>query len=322
MGRPSLTGVDLKLNRGVNRFHAFLKAANEFGVDPDSKRLGIENHPQPPGLVVRVKEVRSPPPQLALLIGECVQSYRSALDHLAYQLLIANTKGRIPVKFSKRSEFPIFNSGPKFRGKFNRKGEPLAGSGWARIQGIDSAAAAEIERLQPYHRRKRPRSRILWQLQELSNIDKHRLLHVTQGAQRGSALTVIKAGNVAELRGPGFIPGPFKRGAVVGALKAIPIDPRRGIQLDVNPEILTDISFGQGSPARSVRGRSAIVTLYEIGAYIASDVLPVLTPFLGLSSSFDPGRLIDAHDLSPSEREVFGGSAEELKLNTPVRPSG
>src|SRR3954447_2347916 len=161
MGRPSLEGVDLKLNRAVDRFEALVKAAGKFGTDPNSKRLAIEDHPDPPGIVVRVKEVSSPPPELQLLIGECVQQYRSALDHLAFQLLVANTRGRIPAKLAKRSEFPIFNSGPKFRGKFNRKGKPLAGSGWAKIEVIVADAAKVIQRLQPYHRRQNPRSRVL-----------------------------------------------------------------------------------------------------------------------------------------------------------------
>jgi hypothetical protein len=70
-----------------------------------------------------------------------------------------------------------------------------------------------------------------------------------------------------------------------------------------------------------VRGQSAILTLYEIGAFIASDVLPALTPFLGLTSRFKPGRLIDTHDLSPDEREATGGGAafEMVRMEAPVR---
>jgi hypothetical protein len=137
-------------------------------------------------------------------------------------------------------------------------------------------------------------------------------------------LTVVKARNVTRLEGPGFIPGPFKRDAVVAEFKIVRADPRHGVQVQVDPELLTDIAFSKGSLARSVRGESAIVTLYEIGAFIASDVLPPLTASLGLSSRFAPGRLIDAKELSPSEREVFGGSSEDLRVQGPAppRPSG
>jgi hypothetical protein len=83
--------------------------------------------------------------------------------------------------------------------------------------------------------------------------------------------------------------------------------------MQVEPELLTDIAFGKGSEARSVRGKSVIVTLYEIGSFIASDVLPSLTAVLGLSSEFRPGRLTDAMDLSPDEREALsGGSLQKL----------
>ena len=313
MGRPSLEGVDLKLNRAIDRFETLVNASNEFGEDPDSKLIVVEDHSEPPGIVLRVKEVRRPPPEIALLIGECVQQYRSALDHLAFQLLIANTRGRIPARLVKRSEFPIFNSGPRFRGKLNRKGQPLAGSGLAKIEGIREDAARAIEQLQPYHRWKHPRTRILWQLQELSSIDKHRFPHVAQAIQRGSAMTVIKAHNIARLEGPGFKPGPFKRDAVVAEFKIVPADSRYGVQMNVKPELLTDIAFGKGSQARSVRGKSVTVTLYEIGAFIASDVLPPLTATLGLNSKFRPGRLTDAMDLSPDEREALSsGSVHKL----------
>lgn len=313
MGRPSLEGVDLKLNRAVDRFEALVKASNEFGEDPDSNRIVVEDHPDPPGIVLRVKEVNRPPPKIGLLIGECVQQYRSALDHLAFQLLVANARGHIPAKLAKRSEFPIFNSGPRFRGKVNRKGEPLAGSGLAKIEGIHRDAARAIERLQPYHRRKNPGTLALWQLQELAGIDKHRFPHVAQAVQRGSAMTVIKGRNIAGLKGPGFIRGPFKRDAVVAEFKIVPTDSRHGVEMKVEPELLTDIAFGKGSQARSVRGKSVTVTLYEIGSFIASDVLPPLTAVLGLTSEFRPGRLTDAMDLSPDEREtLLGGSVQKL----------
>jgi hypothetical protein len=320
MGRASLEAVDLKLKRAQDRLGSLTDAANEFLSEPDNHTVAMEDHPHPPGFILRVKEVRSPPPEIGILIGECVQHYRSALDYLAFQLLVANRTGHIPAKLIKRSEFPISNSGPKFRGRFNRKGEPLGGSGWAKLAGVGSEAATVIERLQPYHRRKNPGSRVLWQLQELSNIDKHRLLHVTHGGQRGSAMTVIKHRNVARLDGPGFIPGPFKRGAVIAEYKIIPIDPRYGAHVDMNPELLTHIVFGKGSAARSVRGLSVLPVLSSIGDFIASDVLPPLCAVLGLQSAFKPGRLIDGFELSPSEREAAGGYVgPEITIESDVK---
>ena len=290
-----------------------MKAGRKFVSDENSYGLRMEEHPEVKGIILRVEKAESPPPKLGLLIGECVHQYRSALDHLAFQLLIANTKGRIPARVVKRSEFPIFNSGPKFRGKRNRKGKLSSGSGRAKIEGIDPRAQAVIEWLQPYHRRKNPRALSLWQLQELANIDKHRLLHLSRSALQGSPMMGVKARNVAEVRG-GFIPGPFKRNAIVGEFEVVPIDPRYPFEMHMQPELLTDVAFSKASPARSVRGLSVVLTLYLIGQFIASDVLPPLTEILDLQSSFDPGRLVHTAELSPSERETVGGFSEDLRI--------
>jgi hypothetical protein len=209
-------------------------------------------------------------------------------------------------KVEKRSEFPIFNSGPKFRGSLNRKGELSSGSGRAKIQDIAEPAQAVIEGLQPYHRRKTPGARALWQLQELANIDKHRLLHVTYTSIRGTTFRITEAVNVAELQDFRFRPGALKRNAVVARWRTVPIDPRYGTKVSMDADVLTEVVFGKASPARSVRGLSVQRTLYDIGAFIASDVLPPLTAFLGLTSDFKPGRLIDLEPLSIEERDALG----------------
>jgi len=301
MGRPTLEGVDLKLKRAKENFSTLADEISAFLTDPESYGVVAEEYTRRHWRF-RVTDVRRPPPDWGILIGECVHQYRSALDHLAFQLLIANTRGRVPAKLVKRSEFPIFNSGPRFRGRLNRKGEPSAGSGRAKIQGLSPEAAAIIEALQPYHRRKNPGSRVLWQLQELANVDKHRLLHVTYSAFEGSDFA-FETGNVAQLLWGGFNAGPLKRNAVVAEWKVTPIDPRYGTKVDVKGEFLTDITFGKSSAARAVRGASVVKTLHDIGAFIASDVVPPLAALMGLASEFEPGKIIDVAALSPDERD-------------------
>ena len=313
MGRPTLEGVDLKLKWAKNRFDILSERINEFVVEPGQDRIVLEQHPDLRGML-RVNHVHRPPPEWGILIGDCVHHYRTALDHLLFQLVVANTKGRIPAKVMRRSEFPIFNSGPRFRGKLNRKGEPLAGSGRAKIQHVSPEARAIIERLQPYHRRKNPGSRALWQLQELSNIDKHRLLHVTHTAIRGTTFRVTKAVNIAEIRDFDFRPGPLKRNAVLAEWQAVRFDPRYGSKMNMDVDLSTEVAFGKASPARSVRGLSVQKTLFDIGAFIASYVLPPLTELLGLTSSFKPGRLIDLTSVPVEELEALG----ERRLAGPV----
>lgn len=311
MGKPSLEGVDLKLNRAKEHFYALTEEVSKFQSNPDSYSLVLEGQPNRGG-ICKVADVYAPPAKLGILIGECVHQYRSALDHLLFQLVLANSRGRPSSKVERRSEFPIFNSGPRFRGK--RKAVPSPGSGRAKIQDIAPTAQAVIERLQPYHRRKNPGTRSLRQLQELSNIDKHRLLHVTYSAFRGSTFD-FETRNVSAIDGFYFRAGPLKRNATLAAWQAVPIDPRLGVQVQVKAELLTDITFGKASPARSVRGESVVKTLYEIGAFIASDVLPPLCESLDLSSEFKPGQLIDMEAVPVEEREAMSGSVRIANLS-------
>lgn len=302
MGRATLEGVNLKLNRAKGHFDALVEEISRFQSDPENYSLALEQEAERGVGVCRVANVHSPPAGIGIRIGECLHQYRTALDHLLFQLVIANHKGRVPARVERRAEFPIFNNGPKFRGNSKRKRVPAPGSGRAKIQGIAPEAQAIIERFQPYHRRKYPGTRSLRQLQELSNIDKHRLLHVTYSAFKGSAFE-FEVGNVAAITDFGFRPGPLKRKAPVATWRAHPIDPSLGMKVDVKIELTTDITFGKASPAVSARGESVVKTLFDIGAFIASDVLPPLCDVLGLASEFKPGKLIDVDAIPPDQRD-------------------
>ncbi len=80
-------------------------------------------------------------------------------------------------------------------------------------------------------------------------------------------------------------------------------------------EILTDITFGKASPARSARGQSVVKTLYDVGAFIASDVLPPLCGLLGLSSEFKPGKLIDMETVPVEDRDAMSESVRVANLS-------
>lgn len=120
MGRPSLEGVDLKLNRAQEHLYALSASVAEFLRDPESYSTVAEFDEQRRP-VLRVGDARQPPPEWGVQIGECIYNFHSGLDYLAFQLAVANTRGRLPKKIADSSAFPIFNSGPKFRAR-NRKG--------------------------------------------------------------------------------------------------------------------------------------------------------------------------------------------------------
>ncbi len=112
---------------------------------------------------------KNPPvldPDTELILGDCVHNLRSALDHLAYQLVVLNK--RTP---DRRSNFPIFDHPHRKRRKCWLRRVPLL------VPGISPQANQIIENIQPYQ--KGDIGHRLAELRELDNIDKHRHLLIT-----------------------------------------------------------------------------------------------------------------------------------------------
>src|SRR5262245_31389269 len=97
-------------------------------------------------LLVKASAEEIPANPFSLLIGDVVQNFRNALDHLAFALASAYTKP-LPEEFQRDSQFPIV-------GDMDRKGNTGQGSVVFQsvrksIAGIDPSAQTVIEGLQP-----------------------------------------------------------------------------------------------------------------------------------------------------------------------------
>ncbi|MGN7187382.1 hypothetical protein [Microbacterium enclense] len=122
--------------------------------------------------------VPAPPLVIAVMFGEILHNLRSSLDHVARLLVLAD--GAIPVdKPPHATTFPILLRPPK--------------NELTIFPRVRSEALAAVESLQPYRSGDGERHP-LWRLNQLNNIDKHRLLHVT---------SLSGAGGVA------FVPAPL-----------------------------------------------------------------------------------------------------------------
>jgi len=109
--------------------------------------------------------VTSPlPAEIPLIIGDCVQNLRTALDYLVWELVLAanNTPG-------KKNAFPVCASPESFKKDIGR----------GLLLGAADVAIAEIESIQPYHGGNNPEVAVLWVLNQLTNINKHRRLLIT-----------------------------------------------------------------------------------------------------------------------------------------------
>ena len=249
-----LTGFTRKLNRADKHLQDIKGLIGEL-ADLEFYDLVTElDYKRRP--VARFRSVRQPDPlrTAPLLIGDCLYNFRSALDQLAYQLAVAHWKPKpLPSSWAKSSAFPIFNSGKKYR----RKGSP--GAAW-KMRGMSRFARGAIERVQPYHRRKEPFLQMLWFLEELCNIDKHRLIHVTAAAPYESE------GWVENLNASGRIglhqfAGPIEEGAkfmrVLGDLPA-------PAEVQVKSKITPTIIFDKRTELRAVQGLYVVPLLQNI----------------------------------------------------------
>jgi hypothetical protein len=103
-----------------------------------------------------------PPLRFSVVAGEVIHQLRSSLDHLLWQLVLANDNA--PSHFH---QFPISDSPQEYKTARDRK----------RIKGVSNTAAVLIESCQPYHGtdfRMHP----LHILREMDDANKHRLLVV------------------------------------------------------------------------------------------------------------------------------------------------
>jgi hypothetical protein len=109
-------------------------------------------------LVYFVSSVSFPPEALSLTVGDAIHNLRSALDHLAYQLVDIGTAGKGPFE---DIYFPIAKDAQSYE---KRKARKVAGM---RKEAIDA-----IDAIKPYG----GANDLLWNLHRLDIADKHRLL--------------------------------------------------------------------------------------------------------------------------------------------------
>jgi hypothetical protein len=135
-----------------------------------------------------------PNPVISVQAGEFVYQVRSALDHLAFDLVKMNRGGIIlPIKWDENCMFPIWSN--------LRKGQtiPLPYGGFESLPGIPIEAHTIIEKAQPYYPPGTGSVNThLMLLNKLSNIDKHRRFALTRARAKVRQRIVYKNGFLGE----------------------------------------------------------------------------------------------------------------------------
>jgi hypothetical protein len=161
-----LQGILLKLDRADEHLHALYE---EFAAVLDAHGAGffapVEFDAESGWHVSKVGEFGEAGPRISILAGEVAHQLRSALDHLAWQLVEANQNAP-----DNHTAFPVrlvpFSRGRSFVRTTTQGGQ---------LQGVPPAAARLIEKAQPYHAA-HPERHWLAVLDGLWQADKHRLL--------------------------------------------------------------------------------------------------------------------------------------------------
>ena len=163
-----LNSAKLKLARAAKHLRAIKQC------------IAVYSAGQPHKIVAKARgkkklNIPKPPPRaICILAGEMVYQMRSALDHLAFNLVKINARGIIlPEGWVENCDFPL-----KLRLPKDVCSTPLAYKYFSdRLPGISEPAFAFIESVQPYYRVGAVNNCLRF-LAGLSNIDKHRHFNV------------------------------------------------------------------------------------------------------------------------------------------------
>ncbi|GAA0611950.1 hypothetical protein [Streptomyces crystallinus] len=224
-----------------------------FGVQPEEDETT--------GDLVYLVEVREPPPvALSLPLGDAVHCARSALDYLAWRLVIAG--GGTP---GINTMFPISETEKKFNGSFE-----------GRLLGASASAVAAVQALRPF----RGGDDRFWRLHRLDIEDKHRLLVPVGAAHTSVNVSFTFAGMDPDFAGVdpvvvGLNPAdrqyPLQNGAeVYRVMKAARQSAAQGI--GASHSFTFDVAFGEGI---IVSGEPIMPTLADLIRDVESAVVPL-----------------------------------------------
>lgn len=235
----SLDGIRLKLQRAYQQLDALKAEMAEFlkgdTYEPAIEFRRIRSAREAPCVIdftIRMIVKKPCPPMWGILIGEIVHDIRSALDHLVYQLVI-HASGKPPTV---RTQFPILLEDTKF-----------AGDGLNMLRGVSNKATALIKTLQPFSTGEDVKSP-LWHLNQLSNIDKHRTLHLTGGTLQAFNFSFPRVVNEGKIFRKVRAQGAFEHNTIVAEGRMLSRLPMFGNQVKVNAEISFDIVFDKRTP--------------------------------------------------------------------------
>ena len=185
--------------------------------------------------------LQDPPPELSPIIGDALHNFRSALDHLMWE--VVGLGGGEPIE--RITQFPIFRSVEAFRASGRVK---------KMLKGVRPEVQTALDRLQPGGGSDMFSEMLLAYLDHLDIVDKHRhfnLITIVHGGvfpRRGQDIHIARDIQNALFSRVGRV----EHGAILARI------PREYVNVDFYPTF--DVAFGEGQAA----GESVSRVIYSI----------------------------------------------------------
>ena len=203
-------GVDAKISRARECLQGL---ENDIAMFCEYQRRGLVFEIEQQVPIIIGNDVPELPIDYSIRVGEIAYNLRSALDHLAWQLVVDN--GGTP---SFQTGFPIVLEEDQYRGAAKQK-----------LKGMNLHHIEMIQRFQPFQDHGEVGSHLLM-LNSICNIDKHRRLNVV--ALHSSSTAHLEEGIDPELTG-----------GTTGGLDLLDILRGTAQEDKVRIEVITDICF-------------------------------------------------------------------------------
>lgn len=152
-----LLRIQTKVERAKRHMDELRAAAKAF-LASSPYEGGVKHDDASKERIYFLKSVREPPVTLAAIVGDVLHNLRSALDHLAYELVVIGTGNSGP---HHHVYFPISEDAARYKDETPRK-----------VKGMRPEAIRAIDAVKPYG----GGNDVLWRLHRLDIIDKHRTL--------------------------------------------------------------------------------------------------------------------------------------------------
>jgi hypothetical protein len=247
--------VRVKIERAKRHFGELGTEISAFSAISPYK-VSARRDPETRRPIYFVSDVTDTPVVIATIAGDVLHNLRSALDHLAYQLVMAGTAGKPPGYLV---YFPIGGNLVKYEAKKVKD-----------LRGARPEVVAEMDAVKPY----KGGSDDLWRLHKLSNIDKHRFLIAVGSAYRSLDLGAVvwqtmkkslagrpEADNFAKMEVPRLFLKPADRLFPLKVGDELFID---SPDAEVNDKVQFRFDIALGEPEADVNGDPLVETLQKL----------------------------------------------------------